>query len=211
MILGLETSSPRASLCLYDNGKVLWESHFETDRSHNSKLFTPLNEALDFCQRKLDLIAIGVGPGSYSGVRVGIAAANGISLALGVPVVGISSLLAFDAERKDYQVVGDARRKTFYIASITDGSLAGEPVLLDEAGLTASLNDGAIFTMDRTVADAFEQTELRFPTAEGIAYRASLQFSIGSDLPTAPVEPHYLRAPYITKAKKKPIPGFPRR
>jgi tRNA threonylcarbamoyl adenosine modification protein YeaZ len=213
MILAIETSSPQASLSLFDSGKEVWGTRFETDRSHNSKIFAPLCDALDFCDRKLDFIAIGIGPGSYSGVRVGIAAANGISLALDVPVVGVSSLEAYDAGDSDYLVVGDARRKTFFVAAVSKGIRVGEPELMDQDEFEKRIclcGDQPVFTMDQVVSDQYQTVEHRYPAAENIAIRAACRFGKGRGLPLKPVEPHYLRAPYITKAKKKPVPGFPK-
>jgi tRNA threonylcarbamoyl adenosine modification protein YeaZ len=214
MILAIETSTPQAGLCLMDEGKPVWNKDFVTDRSHNSKIFEPLSAALIFCDRKLDLIAVGIGPGSYSGVRVGIAVANGLSLALDVPVLGISSLEAYDREYPDYLVVGDARRKSFFVASIVNGELDGEPDLVDREtfGERMSLaQDQSVFTTDQVILDEYPKIEHRYPTAENVAFRATNRVydeSLAGQL--KPIEPHYLRPPYITKAKKKPVPGFPK-
>ena len=74
MILAIETSTTKASLALMqpESGEVLWESAFESDRLHNAKIFDPVIEALDLCREKLQQIIVGLGPGSYSGIRVGI-------------------------------------------------------------------------------------------------------------------------------------------
>ena len=88
MILALETSTRRASLAVVSgsDGELCWEAAFETDRSHNSKIFDPVQEALDRFGDALTAIAVGIGPGSYGGIRVGIAVANGLSVSRGLPV-----------------------------------------------------------------------------------------------------------------------------
>jgi len=210
MILAIETSSPQASMCLFDAGKKVWSESFVTDRSHNSKIFHPLKEALDICERKLDLLVVGLGPGSYSGVRVGIAAANGIGMSLGVQVVGVSSLLAYDSGTSNYLVAGDARRKTFFWAEVGAGCLIGEPDLLGESEFASRIdhaNGPPVYTMDQSLVDQFSKVVLRFPSAENLLSQRLLI----PEHDGIPIEPHYLRLPYITQAKKKPVPGFPAR
>ena len=91
MILAIETSTTGASLALVgrQGGDVLWQASFESDRLHNAKIFDPVAEALDISRGKLGRIVVGLGPGSYSGIRVGIAVANGLGLALDVPVAWV--------------------------------------------------------------------------------------------------------------------------
>jgi tRNA threonylcarbamoyl adenosine modification protein YeaZ len=90
--LVLETSTPTASLLLvHDDGSVSPRS-FQSDRSHNAELFRPLQELMAE-KPKLELVIAGSGPGSYSGTRVGIAAAQGVAIAMACPAVAISSIL----------------------------------------------------------------------------------------------------------------------
>ncbi len=220
-ILAIETSAPEASVALVDatSSEVLYESVFTTDRSHNSEIFGPIKEALDTAARQLDLVVVGVGPGSYSGVRVGIAVANGISIATGAQVLGGSSLEAYTAAETGgcYHIVGDARRKTFYHCQIESGSLQGDPEMLDEAAFAeklASLDGDAapIYTVDKAMAAAWDAVQLAMPSAVAVARTALSRYpdaAARQSIPTRPIEPYYLRPPYITKAKKKPVPGFP--
>src|SRR5690349_3926881 len=73
-ILAIESSAPRGSLALWRDGRLVEVQEFQSERAHNSVLFAPLNAVLHQSEA-LDLIVCGTGPGSYSGVRVGIAAA----------------------------------------------------------------------------------------------------------------------------------------
>ena len=207
MILALETSTPRASLALLEKGEIVWQSDFTTRRSHNSKIFEPVAKALEIAGEKIQLIVVGTGPGSYSGVRVGISVANGLGFARGIPVIGISSLAAYPAEK--CTVVGDARRKTFSVAEIEDRQLIAEPNLIDEEKFTSAIPElqSPIFTPDSHVAETFESITLEFPTAENLAKIAScLSADAIETLSKKPLEPHYLRPPFITVAKKKPQP-----
>lgn len=206
-ILAIESSTPHASLALWIDGEVIWKSEFVSERAHNSHVFAPLEEALAICDRQIDLIAVGIGPGSYGGVRVGIAVANGFALALGATTLGISSLEAI-GNADDYAVIGDARRKSFFLARVTGGKLLGEPALLTKEGLADDLtglgqNDVPIFTSDPKLAGEYSAAVLAYPEATRLAEIASeLPPDEAEVLASRPLQPHYLRAPYITVSKK---------
>lgn len=209
MILAIESSLPEASLALLDreSGEVCWRDGFTSLRAHNAVIFKPLREALDRCGGSLDLIVIGRGPGSYGGVRVGIAVANGLSLALGAPVLGLSSLEAVNSPEDSYAVIGDARRRTFFLAQVTHRELEGDPELVDDEGLIAALSELSaagcpLFSSDPALVEAHEEVSLAFPSADRLALRAASLDPVAIEaLVGQPLEPHYLRAPYITTPK----------
>ncbi|MCB1079711.1 MAG: tRNA (adenosine(37)-N6)-threonylcarbamoyltransferase complex dimerization subunit type 1 TsaB [Verrucomicrobiae bacterium] len=209
MILAIESSTPRASLALYDRetSAVVWSREFVSERAHNAMIFEPLEEGLERCRRQLDLIIIGRGPGSYGGVRVGIAVANGLSVALGAPVIGLSSLEALSADVATYAVIGDARRQSFFVARIREGALEAEPDLVTQQGLIDDLtlldrSGIPVFTSDPALAAAHPGITHAVPDAALLARRAAT-FDPDSvaRLASEPLEPHYLRAPYITTPK----------
>ncbi len=213
MILSIETSTPRASLALFDREKasIEWEHAFTTERAHNSVIFSPLKEALEVCGHSLDLIVVGLGPGSYSGVRVGIAVANGLAIALGAPVVGLSSLVAYGAEGgDDFLVIGDARRASVFVAEVKSRALVGEPDLIDvkQAGeVLAKRTEGReTLTADAPLVDRYG-VRLSGPNAVVLArLAAGLKEDQIAELAARPLEPAYLRPPHITTPKPK-TPG----
>jgi tRNA threonylcarbamoyladenosine biosynthesis protein TsaB len=208
MILALETCTRRASLAVYDreSGRVVDGANFTTDRAHNAAIFAPLERLVAAHRDQLEGIVVGLGPGSYGGVRVGIAVANGLSVAMGLPVIGGNSLEAWETCTDSYLVVGDARRGSYFVARVRDRKLQGEPELVEEADLEASLApllaDGlTVHTCDAKVVEAVAGAVLSYPEAGRLAalYR-------GADLchlSTRSLEPVYLRAPYITMPKAK--------
>lgn len=206
MILALETSTPRASLAVYseETGRLEWETSFETDRSHNSVIFGPVTEALERFGDQLTRVAVGVGPGSYSGVRVAIAVANGLALSRGIPLQAVSSLEAYGEAGESCFVVGDARRKTYFLAGLASGKLEGEPELLSADALENRLreigNGAPVYSPDEGVVTRFPSIRSAFPSAAAIARRAS-EVAFDSSGGAPPLEPHYLRAPYITTPK----------
>ncbi len=119
-ILAIETATARGGVAVVRDGGVVFERHFVSERSHNSQLFAPLSEALRLYSSDLRCIVVGIGPGSYTGARIGIAAAQGLGLSRDVPVIGLLSVLAPEAaeEPPEFVVCGDARRGKFFTARV---------------------------------------------------------------------------------------------
>lgn len=116
-ILGIDTSSELSSVALVD-GDVVINREVLDGRRHAEVLAVLLREVLDEGLRP-ELIACGVGPGPYTGLRVGITTAQVLGLAWSVPVVGVCSLDAIAAQVScdgDFLVTADARRKEAYWA-----------------------------------------------------------------------------------------------
>lgn len=197
-ILAIETSTALGSVVLVRGGKVLFETSFRAERSHNSLIFEPLRMALQ--AGTPELIAVGTGPGSYSGVRVGLAAAVGLGLAKGVPIVGWPSLTAFATPAR-CQVVGDARRGAVFVAEVSNGRLTGGPVLMEMSELVATLS-GPVFTFD--AAFPLEGVSLVAPSALWLARRAAglSEGEIAALAATTP-EPVYLHAPFVTTPRPR--------
>ncbi len=134
-LLALDTSGPWLQLALFRNGRV---NVLERDvaRGHAEILFGQLEEFLaarDIGYRDLDALAVTTGPGSFTGLRIGIAAARGLGLALGIGVIGIPNLLALSLERSQgaFSILLDARRGQFYLQEfVAPGDPSGPPRLL---------------------------------------------------------------------------------
>jgi tRNA threonylcarbamoyladenosine biosynthesis protein TsaB len=106
MILALETSSSLCAVCLYDEdaGKVVAEVSNDIGRGHAERLMDDIERALKcagLTYKDVTALACGVGPGSFTGIRVGVAAARGFGLALKVPVHGVTSLQAIALQARE--------------------------------------------------------------------------------------------------------------
>ena len=90
MILAFDTSSASCTAALFDGGRCLARADEQIGRGHSERLVPMLDELLD--GRQADGIIVGVGPGSFTGIRVGIAAAQGLAIAWDCELSGMSSL-----------------------------------------------------------------------------------------------------------------------
>ncbi len=214
----LETSTPQASIALAGPDGSLDVRHFTSDRGHNAVMFTPLQELLaGRGGLKITLVLVGSGPGSYSGTRVGIAAAQGIAIAFGCPAVAVPSILAVPAAAHGHTclAIGDARRGSYWTARVANSRLLSPPTLTTGEGLSEEIE--ASLMMDSTLF-SFEHA-VRFPLPTELIARVNLDF------PTAPLlwqawckadgqtraqwasevpQPIYLKPPHITPARVRP-------
>jgi len=198
-ILALETSTQRGSIAVWSHGRVIYEQAFQAERGHSAQIFGSLEAACVFCE-PCDRIAVGLGPGSYSGVRIAISSAIGLSMALNAELVGLVSAAALETEHTHYAMIGDARRGSFYFAEVRDGECIHGPVLLTADELTARLSECALPVFSDAPIEEFPQADLAFPSATKLAQLAAEDRGIiQRDL----LEPLYLRDPHITQPKPK--------
>lgn len=94
-ILAIDTSTKYLSLAIVDNDKILTGFHEKEDMKHSSLLIPTIDKLLKKCDLKLkniDAIALSIGPGSFTGLRIGVATCKGINLALGIPIIAVPTL-----------------------------------------------------------------------------------------------------------------------
>jgi tRNA threonylcarbamoyladenosine biosynthesis protein TsaB len=135
-LLAIDTAAPRLQLALLDAGGRLETLSEDMATGQAERLFPALAELLaraGGAYADLDRIAVTTGPGSFTGLRIGLSAARGLGLALGLPVLGIPSLLALSlgAPAGPVAVLLDARRdEAYFQAFLGPGRPAGPPLLL---------------------------------------------------------------------------------
>ena len=229
LVLGLSTATPRGSVALLRGDRLLASCIYEDEMRHAERLFDTIDQVLADAQlaaRRLTAIACDVGPGSFTGVRVGVASAKGMALALGVPLVPVGSLeamamAAFHAVGRDVAqvvcVIDAKRQETFFAAYDRQLTARRGPAHIAAAETLSALGDLA---EDRTVpfcgrasrelglppARLLEAPACELPHAEWVGRRALALMN--TQLPAlADVEPVYLRAPDAVPNLPKPVNG----
>ncbi|MBC8046338.1 MAG: tRNA (adenosine(37)-N6)-threonylcarbamoyltransferase complex dimerization subunit type 1 TsaB [Fimbriimonadaceae bacterium] len=124
-ILHIETSEPICSVALSHNSILLHEINSDKENTHAAHLTVLIQQLLELCQikiKQLNAVAVSAGPGSYTGLRIGVSTAKGICHALNIPLISINTLQAMangiikSSENNLYCPMIDARRIEVYCA-----------------------------------------------------------------------------------------------
>ncbi|MFF2507942.1 tRNA (adenosine(37)-N6)-threonylcarbamoyltransferase complex dimerization subunit type 1 TsaB [Streptomyces sp. NPDC058067] len=202
LLLALDTATPAVTVALHDGSSVVAASSQVDARRHGELLLPAVDRVLAEAGVRLDAvtgIVVGVGPGPYTGLRVGLMTADTFGLALGVPVHGLCTLdgLAYAAEVDGpFVVATDARRKEVYWARYADARTRVDDPAVDRpadiaeqiAGLPA-VGAGALLYPD-TFPDARAPENV---SAAALASLAASKLAAGEEL--EPPRPLYLRRP----------------
>ena len=196
-ILSLDSSSSVVSLACVIIGESNAEIPFRVDtphkRSDSSALFIGLKSAV-LSTGLPDAICVGIGPGSYNGLRAGIAASRAFATALEIPLFGTPSPLALPGPDTGFWALGDARGGHYWIACIQGGTFLLEPMLLSPAECATLLqtqNDFPVLSQ----APLQDLAELRIATPDAV--RLAILAKRADPIMGTP-EPLYLKPPSIT-------------
>ena len=211
MLLAFDTATPAVTVALHDGASVVAEDFAVDARRHGELLAVTIDRVLAAAgttRRDLTAIAVGTGPGPYTGLRAGLITARVLGSALGIPVDGICTLdvIAADAAGQaggEFLVATDARRKELYWARY---SPAGERRAGPEVSPASELPDG--LPVAGQGALLYPETgarpiEPRYPAAARLAALSAQRRAAGQ--PPAPAQPLYLRRPDARE------PGRPKR
>lgn len=129
-ILAIDTATSRTSVALIKNDEVLFNEFHDDPLSHGQVLPKLVSQALSI-EREINLVVVGMGPGPFTGLRVGIAFAQSYALAANIPWFGVCSLdaMAANISEEDFIVSTDARRKERYWARYKNGIQVTPPAV----------------------------------------------------------------------------------
>ncbi|MEW5686500.1 MAG: tRNA (adenosine(37)-N6)-threonylcarbamoyltransferase complex dimerization subunit type 1 TsaB [Pseudomonadota bacterium] len=202
MVLGLDTCLNACSVAVLDGETVLAHASEAMARGHQERL-APMAQAVmaeaGLSFDRVERIGATVGPGSFTGLRVGVAFAKGLGSALGVPAVGVGSLEALAAEARGLvAAVIDARRDQAYLQVFEDGHALMAPDVLPTGTAAARL---AELAMGRPLTLVGSGAPLLADVAPGAVVLtpegcdARHVARLAAARAAAPIRPLYLRAP----------------
>lgn len=221
-ILAIDTAGSACSVAVARGGVILAAERLPLRHGHGEVLL-PMTErvtvAAGLSPTQFDAVAVAVGPGGFTGLRAGLAAAQGIALGLGARLVGISSFAAVAAAvagsgqgaGQKLLVALDSRRDDIYVelfAADAMSSLAAPAAILPDRladHIASHVGEAGLRIAGDATDVAADALNLRFrteilpcsaPDARGVAVAALRQ--IGSGIAPSPVRPLYLRQPDVT-------------
>ena len=229
-ILAFETSAKAASVALLQEGRLLGEYMQNSGQTHSRTIMQMAQDLLRNCDLTVDdvdAVACAAGPGSFTGIRIGLAAAKGFAWGRGIPLVGISTLeaMARTVAVADgvYCAAMDARRNQVYTAlflvenGVFRRLMDDSAISVEELGQKLSelngpkylVGDGAVLChthLSETVAGLRLLPEhLRMQRASGTALLAWEQLQAGAVVSAAEVTPNYLRLSQAERERLKKL------
>lgn len=220
-ILNIETATKNCSVAISKNGEtILCKEIAEEGYSHAEKLHVFIEEAIAEANISVqDLVAVAVsqGPGSYTGLRIGVSAAKGLCFALNLPLIAVDTLqtLASQAKVSDGKIIPmlDARRMEVY-SEIFNAKLETErPILaevIDENSFQ-DINETVYFVGDcaekcktvLTKENFIFLEDIKYPSAAAMSKISFNKYQISDTVDVAYFEPYYLKDFMMTTPSKK--------
>jgi len=215
-ILALDTATNACSAAFWDDGKITARRFELMPRGHAERLVPMISEVTNEAGRAakdVDLIAVTVGPGAFTGMRVGLATARALALAAGVPCLGLTSLeviaagvgdtagrliVGLDSKRADLfvQVFDGSGRAMSEAAAVMPAALATwvSPYFMATQSLTAAGDAAAdVVALLSEAGTACAPADVPYPDAAVLAQVAAVRWSPGDVVPRP--APLYLRPP----------------
>lgn len=227
VILNIETSGKICSVALTRDGVLEFDIDDKSGMKHAELLAPFIERALEEVKRKewkLDAVAVGIGPGSYTGLRIGLSMAKGLAFSLGIPLIGVSTLktIAVKAMFRNFNFTGneilipmiDARRMEVFTAAY-DFSLnplfGPAPLVLTESSFSELpsdrqlwlMGDGAEKGKDVIKGNNLHWMEDIYPMAKDMLALSEKALREEDFLDIAYCVPEYLKEYQTTVPKKK--------
>ena len=225
-ILSIETSTDVCSVALTSEGQVLDHSENYEGQTHATLLSQYVQQALQYARTRevpIDAIAVSIGPGSYTGLRIGLSEAKGLAFGLSVPLIGVNTLQLLtvsamfnhfiDEDKLLYVPMIDARRMEVYTAAYTpalEALVEPQAMILDEHSFESLLDEGytlvAIGNGSDKAREVLKHDHMRFiagikPVALEMMALAEKAFREQQFIDVAYSTPLYLKEFQATKPK----------
>ena len=212
-LLALDTAVKPAGAALAQDGAILAEMHLAVKQTPSRQLLDSIDFLMQKCgleMARLDGLAVTLGPGYFTGLRIGLATAQGLALGLGIPCAGVSTLRVLAEGVKhvpgDIWAVADARRGLVYAAKFSsdgnslarqcpDAAMSIERLAKEVSGPALLVGDGAKLCMDRLAGSGARLAAewAAIPRAGLLALLGEERLARGQGLAPHELKPRYLR------------------
>lgn len=228
-LLSLETSAVAASCCVTDGDKILSQAAVNAGLTH-SRTLMPMVEAVlssaDLTAADIEAVAVAIGPGSFTGIRIGVATAKGLAFPNDLPCVAVSTLEAMAYRLSGLPLSGrvcavmDARCKQVYTATflLENGALTretpDEAMAIDDLFARLKEADSPVYLIGDGAAMCYDlgkdvlpqltrlPTQLQMQDATGVAAVAARELAAGNTVKSEQLLPTYLRLPQAERELK---------
>ena len=198
MLLAIDTTAATASAALFREGKLLCEQEADAGKKHAETLLLLIDDIMEengLTIDQIDLFAVDIGPGSFTGVRIGVSLVNALAFARGKKIVPVDSLRAlaqsFGETQKPVCAMIDARNGNAYAALYRNGTTLIEPCAVETSKFLKELPEDTVF-----VGDATDENKT-FPHARFVGQYALARQAEAKE----EVEPIYLRPSQAERLK----------
>lgn len=224
LILSIETATKVCSVALHRDGELLGSCELHVDRSHSEYLAVMIKDLIAYTgmeTQNLSAVAVSKGPGSYTGLRIGVSTAKGLCFGLDIPLISVNSLLAMAYEvnknnlnRYDLCPMLDARRMEVYCL-LTDHDLnlkkETHARILDDTSFEKEIKEKPVLFFGNGMPKSREHLGINtnaffidniYPRASNIGFLAHEKFKNKDFENTVTFEPFYLKDFIATKPRK---------
>ncbi len=225
LILSIETATSVCAVAVHQNGILIGEIELHQENIHARKLMPSIKLLLEqtgIAPDSLDAVAVSQGPGSYTGLRIGVSTAKGLAFARDIPLIGVDTLNALAKRTKAFAgsssfVVPmiDARRMEVYCKVLNGNGEELEPLsplVVDKDGFEKYLEQSRVYFLGDAVPKVQEVIQhpnaffLPFVnSASTVGELAFQKYKVGQFEDIAYFEPNYLKEFKVIKSKKNPL------
>jgi tRNA threonylcarbamoyladenosine biosynthesis protein TsaB len=229
-LIAVETATEACSAALWIDGDIRWRLEREAARRHGELVLEQVQHLLGeagLVPAQLDAVAVGRGPGAFTGVRLGLGVAQGLAFAIGIPVVPVSTLAALgqqgaDRGARDVLAVLDARMREVYWSLLQAGpdglTVAGAEFLSAPEAVFANWGAGPRVALGSGLAAhpelarqlGLEELEVdaeALPCAREVAILGVAAHARGEAVPPEQAQPVYLRDRVAEPARSAAVPA----
>jgi tRNA threonylcarbamoyladenosine biosynthesis protein TsaB len=222
IILNIETSTKNCSVCIANNGEIVAIKELNNGSYSHAEVLHPFIEAIlkegNILKDQIDAIAVSKGPGSYTGLRIGVSAAKGLSFALNKPLISIDTLTslshAISIDTGTIVPMLDARRMEVYAAVFNKDREQIRKIkaeIIDATSFSEELAKGSVYFLGDGSQKCKETithknavfVDDKFPSSKEMALLSFLKYKKNDTEDVAYFEPFYLKDFVVIPEKKK--------